>query len=136
MKLILVAALCGCAGAAARPDPFADLNRVARAAYADARGRALAGSGPVLIVGPARIALLNAGTRTEYELVPARYHDLKAIAHLALGLHALHFHTAPDAARLAELRAAALQALDSLGGRGLSPAQVARQREIVRLSLD
>src|SRR5438045_2478127 len=127
MRPLVLAVLCACAGGAPRPDPLADLNRAARAAYADARGRALAGSGPVLIVGPARIALLNAGARTEYELVPARYHDLKAIAHLALGLHALHFQTAPDAARLAELRAAALQALDSLGGRGLSPEQVERQ---------
>ena len=138
MRLALLAVLCACAGAPPKPspsDPLAELNRAARAAYAEARERALANAGPVLIVGPARITLLHAGARSEFELSPARYHDLKAIAHFALGLHALHFQSAPDPARLAELRATAAKALDALGGRGLTPGQVERQREIVRLSL-
>src|SRR5437764_10346590 len=114
MRLLLFAALFACAGAAPRPDPIADLNRAARDAYAEARGLALAGAGPVLIVGPAHIVLLNAGARTAYELAPARYQELKSIAHLALGLHALHYRAVPDPARLERLRSAAQGALEAL----------------------
>src|SRR3954466_4265115 len=134
MRLVLFAALCACAGAAPRLDPLADLNRIARDAYADARGRALASAGPVLIVGPARIALLNGGARTDYELAPARYQELKAICHLALGLHALHYRAVPDPRRLEQLRAAADRAIEAL--HALTPEQIERQREIVRLSFD
>ena len=134
MRLLLLFGLCACAGAAPRPDPVADLNRVAREAYAEARGRALAGAGPVLIVGPAHIAFLNAGARTEYELAPARYQELKSISHLALGLHALHYRAVPDPPRLERLRSAAHRAMEAL--RGLTPEQMERQREIVRLSFD
>lgn len=126
--------LCACAGAAPRPDPLADLNRIARGAYAEARGRALTGAGPVLIVGPAHVTLLNGGSRTEYELAPARYQELKSIAHLALGLHALHYRAVPDRAAVERLRAASGQALDAL--QGLTPGQMERQREIVRISFD
>ncbi len=76
MRLALLA-LCACAGAPPKPapsDPLAELNR---AAYAEARDRALASAGPALIVGPARITLLRAGARSEFELSPARYHDLR-----------------------------------------------------------
>src|SRR5437868_11952362 len=118
MRIFLIAGLCACAAAPPRPpaDPLAELNRLARAAYTEARGRALSGAGPILIVGPARIALVNSGARSEFELTPAPYHQLKSIAHLALGLHALRFRARPDPARVAELRAAALRALDALSG--------------------
>src|SRR6266852_1598170 len=147
MRLALLAVLCACAGAPPKPspsDPLAELNRAARAAYAEARERALANAGPVLIVGPARITLLHAGARSEFELSPARYHDLKAIAHFALWLHALHFQSAPDPARLAELRATAANALDAARTeiadldaaveavrRALGPAEFARLHVIV-----
>ena len=66
---------------------------------------------------------------------PGRYDDLKSIAHLALGLHSLFFQSDGDRARLAGLRSAAESALPALRDRGLTPAQLDRQREIVRLSL-
>src|SRR5215813_2127444 len=136
--VLLVAALCACASAPPRPapqGPLAELNHFARTAYAQARERALANAGPVLIVGPERITLLQAGVRSELELRPARYQDLKAIAHLALGMHALQFQAAPDPARVAELRGLAEKALEALG-RDLTPAQIERQRKIVRLTLE
>lgn len=139
MRLLLLTLLCACACAGAPPkppDPLADVNRVARAAYAEARGRALSGAGPVLIVGPARITLLDGGGRSEFELSPARYHDLKSIAHLALGMHGLHFRNDPAPARVAELRDAAHRALAALDGRGLTPELLDRQREIVRILFD
>ncbi|HLQ38118.1 MAG TPA: hypothetical protein VK348_09970 [Planctomycetota bacterium] len=137
MRLAVLAILCGCAVApptATADDPLADLNRVARAAYAAARTRALANAGPVLIAGPEHVTLLHGGARDEFELLPARYQDLKSIAHLALGLHALWFQAVPDPASLRQLQAAAAKAVLALGTRGLSAEQIERQREIVRLS--
>jgi len=139
MRFSFLLLVLACAGApakpAAPPDPLADLNRVARTAYAEARDRALANAGPVLIVGPAHITLLQGASRTELELVPAIYQDLKSIAHLALGLHSIYFESPGDPARLAGLRAAASRALEGLGDRGFTSAQIDRQREIIRLSL-
>jgi hypothetical protein len=138
MRFSALALLAACAGAPPRPapaDPLADLNRTARAAYAEARSRALANAGSVLIVGPAHVTLLNGASRQEFELVPPVYQDLKSIAHVALGLHAIFFAAEGDPARLAELRTAASRALEALPDRGLTGAQLDRQREIVRLSL-
>src|SRR4051794_22438681 len=103
MRLALPCLLLACA--AARPP--ADLNGVARADYAVARGRALAATGPVLLVGPSRITLLDRGERLEFELAPPAYHELKTVSHLALGLHSLFFRQAPPRDKLLELRAAA-----------------------------
>ena len=133
--LLLVFACAGAPPKTASADPLADLNRVARAEYEEARGRALSHAGPVLIVGPGRIKLLQGTSRVEFELVPRSYQDLKSIAHLALGMHSLFFQTDGDPARLAGLRAAATNALLTLSDRGLTSAQLDRQREIVRLSL-
>lgn len=134
MRLLVLLLVTACAGARPPPaDPLADLNHAARAAYADARSRALQHAGPVLIVGPAHVTLLANGARSEMELTPPRYHELKSMAHLALGLHSLFFESQGDPARLAELRKDASAALDAL--QGLTPEQLQRQREIVRLSL-
>jgi hypothetical protein len=138
MRFSCLALVLACAGAPPKPtpaDPFADLNRAARAAYAEARTRALGNAEPVLIVGPAHITLLRGASRDEFELVPPLYQDLKSIAHLALGLHAIFFEAQGDPAGLAGLRAAASRALEGLRDRGFTSAQVDRQREIIRLSL-
>jgi hypothetical protein len=142
MRPLLALVLAGCAAARppappSAPDALAELNRLSRAAYADARRRAIAAAGPVLIVGPARITLLDGATRQNWELAPARYQDLKAIAHLALGLHALLTGQQVDGERRGELealRAAAQRAGAALEGRGLSPAQVERQQRILDAS--
>jgi hypothetical protein len=131
---LLAAVLCACAGAPPAPDPVGALNRAAREAYAEARGRALEDAGPVLIVGPTEITFLSSGVRTGYELASARYQELKSMSHLALGLHALRYRAVPGAQRVAALRSAAEHALESL--RALTPAQIERQREIVRRCFD
>src|SRR3954469_4579030 len=125
MRILLLGILCACAAAPPRPaDPLVELNRISRAAYAEARGRALAAAGPSLIVGPSRITLLRGAARTEFELAPARYHDLKSISHLALGMHGLYLMSQPAPARVAELRDAEHRSLAALDGRGLTPEQL------------
>ena len=105
----------------------ADLNSIARGDYAEARGRALANAGPVLLVGPARITLLNGARRQQFELAPPAYHQLKTVAHLALGLHSLFFAQTPPREKLLELRAAAEKVP--------LPEPRDRQQRIVNLSL-
>jgi hypothetical protein len=112
MRLVLLCLLAACAAAhpsaANGADPaVADLNTLARNDYAEARSRAVANAGPVLLVGPAQITFLNGGRRQQFELAPPAYHQLKTVAHLALGLHSLFFAEAPPREKLLALRAAA-----------------------------
>ena len=141
MRIVLLSILCACAAVPSRPaapaaEPLADLNRISRAAYASARTRALAAAGPALIVGPSHITLVQGAARSELELAPPRYHDLKSISHLALGMHGLHLLNQPQPAQVAELRDAAQRALAALDGRGLTREQIDRQREIVKIMFD
>lgn len=116
MRPALVLLAIGCAstkpvaGGAALPQASqaaADLNSIARADYAKARERALANAGPALLVGPAQITLIDGSRRLSMELAPAAYHELKTVAHLALGIHSLFFEASPPREKLLELRAAA-----------------------------
>jgi hypothetical protein len=86
----------------------------------------------VLIVGPAHVTLIDGSTRREFEQLSKPYQDLKAMSHLALGMHALFFDAPGDRAKLDELRAAAARAVESL--QGFTPEQMDRQRELVRLA--
>ncbi|MFN2546710.1 MAG: hypothetical protein ABR567_04710 [Myxococcales bacterium] len=126
---ILVCSLAFACAAAQRPpaDPLAQLNQIARGSYAQAKARALAEAGPVLYVGTDRLALLSGGARSEASIIPAGHHELKAIDHVALGLHA--------APRSAELRAAIEAALTWLPQAGLTPEQLARSRQILGSAL-
>jgi hypothetical protein len=115
------------ATASAAADPVAELNSIARADYAQARDRALANAGPMLLVGPAQITLVDGSRRISMELAPAAYHQLKTVAHLALGIHSLFFAATPSREKLLELRDAAL--------RMPLPEPRQRERRIVDLSL-
>ncbi|HEX4386356.1 MAG TPA: hypothetical protein VH083_25550 [Myxococcales bacterium] len=84
-----------------------DLNSIARADYAEARGRAIAHAGPVLVVGPSQITFIDGQKRQQFELAPPAFHQLKTVAHLPLGLHSLFFQQTPPREKLLELRAAA-----------------------------
>jgi len=112
---------------AAEKAPPSDLNSIARADYAEARARAIANAGPVLIVGPAQITFMQSAQRLQFELAPPAYHQLKTIAHLPLGLHSLFFQQAPPREKLLQLRAAA-EAVSL-------PEPRARQERIVKLSV-
>jgi hypothetical protein len=129
MRIALLCLLAACATSSSKPatSPALDVNFLARADYAEARSRAVANAGPVLLVGPARITYLNGVQRQQFELAPPAYHQLKTVAHLALGLHSLFFEAAPAREKLLQLRAAAT-ALPL-------PEPRERQERIVRRSL-
>jgi hypothetical protein len=63
-------------------------NDVFRAAYHDARARALANAGPVILVDGDRVVLLDGAARAQTTIRDARYHALKQNAHAALGVFA------------------------------------------------
>lgn len=135
MRLALVLLVVGCAAAPPRTAvanagsaaAVTDLNTIARADYAQARDRALAHTGPVLLVGPAQVTLVDGSRRLSMELAPPAYHQLKTVAHVALGIHSLFFDETPERDKLLELRAAA--------ERMPLPEPRPREQRIVELSL-
>lgn len=67
---------------------LAAINTLARKHYARARDAALA-DGPVIVVGAESVTLIHNGRRESPAYLPARYHHMKALGHVALGLWAL-----------------------------------------------
>jgi hypothetical protein len=65
------------------------LNQVARDAYAANRQAALARTDPVVIVEGDNLVLWQHGEREEVRVIPPRYQQLKAIAHVPLGIYSL-----------------------------------------------
>jgi hypothetical protein len=63
-------------------------NDVFRAAYHDARARALAAAGPVLLVDGDHLILIDGARREQATIRDAQYHALKQSAHGALGVYA------------------------------------------------
>ena len=63
------------------------LNNAFRAAYADARSRVLASSGPTLIVNGDNFALLRDGRRVEANVGTPIYDPVKTIAHIPLAIY-------------------------------------------------
>src|SRR5262249_39717826 len=93
---ILAAACLGGGLGAAPPEreagaagELASLNEASRAAYKKAREEALARSGPVILVSGDNLVLRYGISRTQARVIPAVYHDLKAISHIPLALYAL-----------------------------------------------
>jgi hypothetical protein len=78
-------------------------------------------------VGPAQITLVDGPRRVSMELAPPAYHQLKTVAHLALGIHSLFFQETPSREKLLELRSAA--------ERMPLPEPRKREERIVQLSL-
>jgi hypothetical protein len=123
-----------------QPPALTALNNAFRAAYADAKTRLLASSGPTLIVNGDNFALLRNGRRVEANVGPPIYHPIKTIAHIPLAIYVTL--TPGDGAvdddrlkALAGLRELIPPAQASLGALNLSAATLARQKQIVAASL-
>jgi hypothetical protein len=123
-----------------QPPALTALNNAFRAAYADAKTRVLASSGPTLIVSGDNFVLLRDGRRVEANVEAAIYDALKTIAHIPLAIYVTL--TPADGAldddrfkTLAGLRELIPPADASLAGLKLSAATLNRQKRIVTASL-
>lgn len=125
----------------AQPAALTALNDAFRAAYADAKKRVLAASGPTLIVSGDNFTLLAGARRLEGNAGTPIYNPVKTIAHLPLAIYVtLTPGDGPiDDDRLQTLRGLrelippAAASLDEVK---LSAATLARQKRIVAASLD
>ncbi len=122
-----------------QPAALTALNDAFRAAYADAKLRVLASSGPTLIVNGNNFALLREGHRVEAKVGTPIYDPVKTIAHIPL---AVYVTLTPGGGidddclkTLAGLRALIPPAEASLDTLKLPAATLARQKQIVSASL-
>ena len=123
-----------------QPPARTALNNAFRAAYADARSRVLASSGPTLIVNGDNFTLLREGRRVEANVAAPIYDPVKTIAHIPLAIYVTL--TPGDGAigddslkTLGGLRELIPPAQASLDSPKLSAATLARQKQIVAVSL-
>ena len=123
-----------------QPAALTALNNAFRAAYADAKRRVLAESGPTLIVSGDNFSLVRGGTRLEANVGTAIYDPVKTIAHIPL---AIYVTLTPGDGSLDEdriktltgLRGLIPPAVKSLDEVKLSAATMARQKQIVSACL-
>jgi hypothetical protein len=123
-----------------QPAALTALNNAFRTAYADARSRVLASSGPTLIVNGDNFALLRDGRRVEANVGTPVYDPVKTIAHIPLAIYvtltpgdgAVAGDRLKTLARLRQLIPPAEASLDTLK---LSAATLVRQKRIVAASL-
>jgi hypothetical protein len=128
------------AAAPVQPPALTALNNAFRAAYADAKIRVLASSGPTLIVNGDNFALLRDGRRVEANVGTPIYDPVKTIAHIPLAIYvtltpgdgALGEDRQKTLAGLRELIPPAETSLDTVK---LSAGTLARQKRIVAASL-
>jgi len=123
-----------------QPPALTALNNAFRAAYADAKGRVLASSGPTLIVNGDNFALVRDGRRVEANVGAPIYDPVKTIAHIPLAIYVTLMPgdgaVGDDRLKtLAGLRALIPPAAASLDTLKLSAATLARQKQIVAASL-
>jgi hypothetical protein len=120
---------------AAAPNALVELNAAFRAAYGDARLRALATVDPLIIHAGDRVTLVRNGRRADATARPAIYDSLKTIAHIPLAIYvALTPGEGPlddsRAATLIALRDRIAPALATVRGQGLAADQLARQERV------
>ena len=112
------------------------MNGAARSAYAAARERVLAGTGPVVLFDGTDLVFRYGDYRRVSKPTPALYHDLKIVSHVPLGLHALLVVDGGPLDdrrlfRLARYREAIDRTRKAISHRGLTRAQVERQEKIL-----
>jgi hypothetical protein len=124
-----------------QPEALSALNIAFRTAYAEAKVRVLALSGPTLIASGDNFVLLRDGRRFEANVGTPIYDPVKTIAHIPLAIYVIL--TPGDGAldddrlkMLARLRALIPPAEASLDTLKLSAATLARQKRIVAGSLE
>ena len=148
--VLLISALISAAGVPAQtmpapagpeqPPALTSLNNAFRAAYADAKSRVLASSGPMLIVNGDHFALLRDGRRIEANVGAPVYDPVKTIAHIPL---AIYVTLTPGEGALGDDRLKTLDGLRrlippaerSLDTLKLAAATLAHQKQIVAASL-
>src|SRR5581483_1385414 len=123
-----------------QPGALTALNNAFRAAYADAKSRVLASSGPTLIVNGDTFVLVRGERRVEANVGTPIYDPVKTIAHVPLAIYVILTpgEGAMDDARLktlAGLRDLIPPAEASLDSLKLSPGTLSRQKKIVADSL-
>lgn len=123
MHAATAAVLLAMATAPAAADGLTELNRTARAIYADGRADLLAAADPVIVVAFDKLVLRRAGKATSANFTPPIYHRLKQLAHLPLGVAGALIPVASGAVRddnwrddLARLEVAAAAAADDIQG--------------------
>ncbi len=123
------------------PDFLVDLNQAALGAYHQGRQTLFELTSPIIVVAGDELVLRRGGAETRERFTPPLYHQLKSIAHLALGIHGAvrpSMGQPVDQAlrdRLASLRSKASVAAGRLGEIGLTPALRERQRRFFETSL-
>jgi hypothetical protein len=123
-----------------QPPALTALNNAFRAAYADAKSRVLASTGPTLIVNGDNFSLLRDGRRVEANVGTPIYDPVKTIAHIPLAIYvtltpgdgAIDGDRLKTLVGLRELIPPAEASLDTLK---LSAATLARQKKIVAACL-
>ncbi|WP_438029552.1 hypothetical protein [Sorangium sp. So ce233] len=134
----------GAGSAALTPgDPLGDLNQAFLDAYAARREAVLATIEPIIAQIDDSLILRRGGQRFEGPARTRRYHELKAIAHVPLAVHALlsglsgRRGALDGGARrqMGELRQRIAEAAGDLDRRGFAPEQLARQRRILGASV-
>jgi hypothetical protein len=73
----------------AKPDPLTELNTAFRSAYGRLQADTLSQAGPIVLAEGDSLILLHKGKREEAPVVPARYHELKVIAHIPLAIYVM-----------------------------------------------
>ena len=141
--LLALAAILAVAGARADappPDALAKTNADFRVMYSDAKARALASAGPVLLVEGDTLVLRDGAARKAVKFLPPGYSALKEVSHVPLALFVLLNGAEgplvdPTRKALEGLVSEVKRARPSLGARPFPKGTLARQEQVLDASV-